>query len=70
MNAPTYPHFMSQLRMFLRDQPKRTTAELTDFAVAYWNGHQVGGLYLREDDPDSLDKDFELDGNAWENWHP
>lgn len=43
-------------------------AELTDFAVAYWNGHEVVGLFLREDDPETLDEDFELDENVWENW--
>jgi hypothetical protein len=27
--------------MLLRDQPIGTTADLSDFAVAWWNGHNV-----------------------------
>jgi hypothetical protein len=65
----TYHTFVAQLGMFLRDLPTGTTAELTDFAVAYWDGRHVVGVYLREDGDHLLDEDFELDENAWENWN-
>ncbi|MFM0047341.1 hypothetical protein [Paraburkholderia sediminicola] len=68
MTEVTCDTFLTQLRMFLRDLPKGTTAELTEFAVAYWDGHRVVGLYLREDGSNRLDEDFELDESAWENW--
>jgi hypothetical protein len=31
--------FKSPLSMLLRDQPIGTTADLSDFAVAWWNAH-------------------------------
>lgn len=68
MAQATYQTFVAQLGMLLRHLPTGTTAELTDFAVAYWDGRHVVGVYLREDGCDLLDEDFELDENAWENW--
>ncbi|MFM0616207.1 hypothetical protein PQR37_19265 [Paraburkholderia nemoris] len=68
MAQATYQTFVTQLGMLLRDLPTGTTAELTDFAVAYWDGRHVVGVYLREDGGDLLDEDFELDENAWANW--
>jgi hypothetical protein len=52
--------------MLLCDQPPGTTADLTDFAVAYWNGRELVGAYLR--DKGKLDEDFPVDENAFEQW--
>lgn len=69
MGKPSFISFYSQLAMLLRDLPAGTTADLTDWAKAYWNGHRVVGLFLREGDSGKLDEDFELNENAWEDWH-
>lgn len=41
MNAVSLESFQSHLAMLLRDQPRGMTADLSDFAVAFWNGRQV-----------------------------
>lgn len=51
----------------LLDKPIGTTADLTEFAVAFWNGKRLVGVYLRDDDPTTLDEDFELEF-GWDNW--
>ncbi len=48
--------------MLLRDLPRGVTVDLTDVAVAYWNGWQVVGAYLR--DNERLNEDFDFDENA------
>ncbi len=53
--------------MLLRDLPIGTTADLTEVAVAYWDGTRVVGAYLR--DGGRLDEEFEFDRNAWESWY-
>ena len=68
MSEPTFKAFKEQLSMLLRDLPPGTTADLLDQVCAYWNGHAIQGLFLREDGSGALDEDFELDENAWENW--
>jgi len=45
--------------MLLRDQPPGTTADLSDYTVAYFDGHHVMGLYLSADAP-GFDEEFEL----------
>jgi hypothetical protein len=37
----TFEEFKSQLAMLLCDQPRGTTADLTGFAVACWDGRDV-----------------------------
>jgi hypothetical protein len=64
MNCDT---LQAQLAMLLRDQPRGVTADLTDFAVAYWDGDQVTGAYLR--DNGRLDEAFDLDGTGFQHWH-
>jgi hypothetical protein len=60
--------FEQHLSMLLRDMPRATTADLADFAVAYWNGHQVTCCFLSEDDSGRIDEEFELDHYVWEDW--
>jgi hypothetical protein len=40
---------------------------LSNFAVVYWNGHQVVYCFLREDGGE-IDEEFDLDGYVWEVW--
>jgi hypothetical protein len=53
------------------DQPRGTVAELTDFAIAYWNGRQVVYTFLREDAPTLIDDEFGLADYLWKEveWH-
>ena len=39
----------SHIGMLLRDQPVGRTADLLDYTVAYWDGHQVVGMRTRLD---------------------
>lgn len=60
--------FKGQLAMLLRDLPRATTAELTDFAVAWWDGHQVVYAFLRDDGSGAIDEEFDLDDYQWQEW--
>lgn len=66
MASYEFASFRAQLAMLLRDLPAGTTADLTDVAVAYWNGTRLVGAYLR--DGGRIDEEFDLDENAWGNW--
>lgn len=66
MTSPEFRAFKANLAMLLRDMPIGTTADFSDVAVAYWDGREVVGAYLR--DGGHLDEDFEFDQNAWESW--
>jgi hypothetical protein len=63
----TFQEFKSQLAMLLCDQPRGTTADLAGFAVAYWDGRDVAGVYLRNNG--RLDEEYDLDVSAFERWH-
>jgi hypothetical protein len=60
--------FESHLAMLLRDQPRGTTADLTDFAVAYWDGVRVRYVFLHEDGDGSLDEEFEFSDYLLVQW--
>jgi hypothetical protein len=60
----TEADFVANLGMLLRDQPRFTAAELTDWAVAYWDGDRVQFVLLDEEGQD-LDEGFELDDFIW-----
>jgi hypothetical protein len=61
-----FKSFKAHVAMLLRDLPRGTTADLTEVAVAYWNGRQLVGAYLR--DNGRIDEEFDFDENAWGNW--
>jgi hypothetical protein len=42
--------FAQHVSMLLRDLPIGTTADLSDFAVAWWNGRDVTYAFLRDDE--------------------
>jgi hypothetical protein len=58
----------AQLASLLRDQPRGTTANLTDFAVAYWDGHRVVYVFLDEHHHAALDDEFDLTDYLLNQW--
>lgn len=66
--APAFDAFSAQLAMLLRDLPSGTTADLADGILAYWNGHEVTGIFTSTDDPGALDEDYAPDINMWEQY--
>src|ERR1700680_4648252 len=44
----SFPEFDAELAILLRDHIPGISAELTDFAVAYWDGHRVVYCLLRD----------------------
>lgn len=63
----TIEQFKTQLSTLLRDLMPGTTADLTDSAVAYWNGRGVIYCYL-DDESDLIDAEFDLDDRLWQAW--
>jgi hypothetical protein len=61
-------NFKSQLSMLLQDLPIGMTADLTDFAVAYWGGRHVVYAFLSEGRGDQIDEEFDLDDYHWAEW--
>ncbi|MGA7781810.1 MAG: hypothetical protein WCA85_29425 [Paraburkholderia sp.] len=66
----TRDEFESKLAMILRDVAFGTTADLTEQAVAYWNGEHIVYATLREDDSGLIDREFDLAAQwpAWRGW--
>jgi hypothetical protein len=60
--------FKSHLSMLLRDQPIGTTADLSDFAVAWWNGHRVTYAFLLNVESGRIEEEFDLDDYGWKRW--
>ena len=69
MTTLTLDQFKSQLSKLLRDIPFRTTADLTAFAVAYWDGQQVIYAFTNNNGSVQLEDQFYLGGYEWEHWH-
>jgi hypothetical protein len=68
MHALSLESFQSHLAMLLRDQPRGMTADLSDFVVAYWNGHRVVYGFLRDDGGGRIEEEFDLADYVWEEW--
>jgi hypothetical protein len=64
-----FPEFDAQLAKLLRDHIPGISAELTDFAVAYWDGHRVVYCFLRDDGNGKLDEEFDPTRYVWAEWH-
>ncbi|MGF6575042.1 hypothetical protein ABH945_007171 [Paraburkholderia sp. GAS333] len=62
----TLDQFKTQLSTLLRDLIPCTAADLTDSAIAYWDGHRVVYCYL--DENDLIDAEFDLDVGLWKEW--
>jgi hypothetical protein len=63
----TRDEFESKLAMILQDVAFGTTADLTQGAVAYWNGQHIVYAMLREDDSGLIDREFDL-AAQWSTW--
>lgn len=64
----TFEGFKNHLAMLLRDAPPCTSADITDFAVAYWDGRQLVSIFLRDDGSGRLDEEFDLTEHEFEQW--
>jgi hypothetical protein len=62
----TIDQFKTELAELLRDLPG-TAADLTDSAIAYWDGHRVVYCYVNED-TDLIDEEFDLNNGVWRDW--
>ncbi|WP_260854709.1 hypothetical protein [Paraburkholderia sp. BCC1884] len=63
----TFDQFNTKLSTLLRDLMPCTTADLTDTAIAYWDGRRVVYCYL-DDDSGLIDEEFDLGGRSWDEW--
>ncbi|MFP3556805.1 hypothetical protein [Paraburkholderia hospita] len=63
----TRESFEQELITLLRDQPLGTTADLSDFMVAYWSGTSLIYAYLGAG---TVEEELEVDDNVWEEWRP
>ncbi|MFL9913287.1 hypothetical protein [Paraburkholderia sp. RL17-337-BIB-A] len=61
--------FKSQLSKLLRDIPFGTTADLTAFAVAYWDGQQVIYAFTNNNGSVQLEDQFDLGEYEWARWY-
>ena len=57
--------FEQQLTALLRDAGPDTVAELTDTAIAYWNGERVVYADVSAEGTGGLAGEFELDARRW-----
>lgn len=69
MTKLTLDQFKSQLAMLLQDIPSGTSADLTDFAIAFWNGCDVTYAFVDVEDG-KIEDEFDLDDYAWQQWQP
>ncbi|TAN01479.1 MAG: hypothetical protein EPN40_02545 [Rhodanobacteraceae bacterium] len=58
--------FKLQVGMLLRDLPPGTVAELDDLSIAWWNGKDVVFAYLRDDDTEKVEEEFDLGDCEWQ----
>jgi hypothetical protein len=69
MKPLTLDQFKTQLAAMLREIPYGTSADLTDYAVAFWDGSKVVYAFLFEDDSGMIEDEFELGDYEWDRWH-
>jgi hypothetical protein len=63
----TRVEFEDRLALILQDIALGTTADLTDRAVAYWNGQRVVYAFLQDDDSGRIADEFVL-ADHWKEW--
>jgi hypothetical protein len=69
MQPLTLDQFKTQLAAMLRDIPYGTSADLTGYAIAFWDGSKVVYAFLAEDGRGHIDDEFELGDYEWNHWH-
>lgn len=69
MNSLTLDQFKTQLASMLRDIPYGTSADLSGYAIAYWDGSKVVYAFLSTDGSGTIEDEFELSDYEWKHWH-
>lgn len=70
MKPLTLEQFKTQLAAMLRRIPYGTSADLTDYAIAFWDGARVVYAFISDDDgTEQIDDEFELGEYEWSHWH-
>lgn len=64
----TRGEFEEKIAEVLRGHGAGLTADLTDELVAYWNGHAVAYVLVREASTGSSYEEFVMDDAQWESW--
>jgi len=65
---PTHEDVDAQIATMLRDYPRGTTADLSEFAVAFLVMDSIRYAFLREDRVDPLDEEFAFSDSELEKW--
>ncbi|ASW02835.1 hypothetical protein [Paraburkholderia aromaticivorans] len=69
MNPVTLDQFKTRLASMLRDIPYGTSADLTGYAIAFWDGSKVVYAFLSGDGTGMIEDEFELSDYEWNHWH-
>lgn len=64
-----YASIQPALITLLRNRPLGTTADINKHTVAYWDGYEVRGIHLRNDQSGRLDDDFDFDERTLNQLH-
>lgn len=54
------------IAMLLRDQPPCTAAEISHFAIAFWDGERLAWATLKEDGSGQIDSRLTVDLDVWD----
>ncbi|GJH39308.1 hypothetical protein CBA19CS91_41145 [Paraburkholderia hospita] len=63
-----FEDFETQLHVLLRSAGPETVAELTDAAIAYWNGQRLVYATVDADGTGTLTGACALDAGTWPEW--
>ena len=63
-----FEDFEAQLRMLRQIAGPETVAELTDTAIAYWNGQRLVYATVDAEGTDTLIGPWALDAHTWPEW--
>ncbi|MFM0239163.1 hypothetical protein [Paraburkholderia phytofirmans] len=70
MKPLTLEQFKTQLAAMLRRIPYGASADLTDYAIAFWDGARVVYAFISDNDgTERIDDEFELGEYEWNHWH-
>ncbi len=60
--------FVTRLTSILQDAGPGTVAELTDTAIAYWNGERLVYAFLSAEGNGAQGEEFDLGAQRWAQW--
>jgi len=64
----THDELHQKLTEQLRTMPLGTSADITDFAIAYWDGHKVVYAFLRDEGCGRVEEEFDFTEHEFEQW--